>query len=193
MNEKEKKRTGLSRAIRLPGLLIKKIFRIRKIPPLAQMVYEFVSKNDKVLDLGCGIGNFTKYLKCDFIIGVDAFDYSKQYPAVMLKAELPHCLNIFTDKSFDVILALDLIEHLTKDDGKILLEECERISKRVIFLNTPKEWCDNRIHVEDPRYWSYGNEFNLHRSLWTEEEFIERNYSLQKGFDEETIFAIKYL
>jgi hypothetical protein len=68
---------------------------------------------------------------------------------------------------------LDFIEHLNKQAGLELIEQVKAQTRRGIFLLTPMEeiWTDNHEHVDDPRLWSHGNTYDLHKSLWRPEDF----------------------
>ncbi len=41
------------------------------------------------------------------------------------------------DKSFDVVICMEVLEHLEKVDGEKLLGELERVAKRQVLLSTP--------------------------------------------------------
>jgi len=43
----------------------------------------------------------------------------------------------FPPKSFDAVILLDVIEHLSKDDAHILLEKCKAWAVKRIILSTP--------------------------------------------------------
>jgi hypothetical protein len=43
----------------------------------------------------------------------------------------------FKEKSFDIVLCLEIIEHIPKEDGLRLLSDLDKIAKRQIILSTP--------------------------------------------------------
>lgn len=123
-----------------------------------------ITFNTKVLDIGCGNKKYSNVSKNTTTL--DAWE--KVNPDILLdvaKNPLP-----FEDKSFDVILLIDLIEHLEKEDGERLLAECKRVASK-IFLFTPLWWDDNSKNVQNPNLWCYGNPYDYHLSLWTKEDF----------------------
>jgi hypothetical protein len=68
---------------------------------------------------------------------------------------------------------IDFIEHLDKDAGVRLLEDCKKIVNKKIFLLTPlpEIWTDNIHNIENERIWSHGNQFDIHKSSWTHSDF----------------------
>jgi len=123
-------------------------------------IQPFIQQDSKVLDLGCGIKTYSNFSK--FTTTVDA--WHKVNPDLLLDLEkypLP-----FEENTFDYITMIDFIEHLDKNRGKILLNQCKKIVKDKIILFTPLFWDDNSKNVNDPRCWAYGNEYDYHKSLW---------------------------
>ena len=72
---------------------------------------------------------------------------------------------------------LDFVEHLEKAAGQRLIEECKQLVTKKIFLLTPLEeiWTSNEENVNNETYWCYGNKFDLHKSIWSNEDFKEWN------------------
>jgi hypothetical protein len=75
---------------------------------------------------------------------------------------LPDCLRQYDDNHFDLIVAIDLIEHLTKSDGFKLLYEIDRLSKHSSIIVTP-----NGFVWQPP---AVNNWYNAHISSWTVKE-----------------------
>ncbi len=132
-----------------------------------------VLPSDLVLDVGCGknspLGKL-KHLPAR-IVGIDAF------PAVATQIHdeyiVGSALSIekrFPPQSFDCVVALDVIEHLTKADGYRLMEMTERIARRAIVIFTPNGF------LPQPPY--EGNSFQKHLSGWTVEEMRGQGYEV---------------
>ncbi len=83
------------------------------------------------------------------------------------KGIAPKDLGQFDAGSFDVVMALDVIEHLSKDQGYLLIYEMERLSSRLAVVFTPNGW------VWQPP--SENNPFNAHISGWKPKEFKLRD------------------
>jgi len=144
------------------------------------------------LDVGCGRGLLGCLLRIyrepTRLVAVDVFkpylDFVKKlgiYNSVLQldvsKSKLP-----FEEKEFDIAFCLEVIEHLRKEEGLRLLNELERVSKRVIvttpgiFFNQPLYDANlnqahlSHYHVRDfenrgYRVYGVGNMLPLRRSL----------------------------
>lgn len=95
------------------------------------------------------------------------FIYDKVYYGDALKV-----IKKFKDNSYDLILAIDVLEHFNEKDGKALLNLCKKISKNIL-ISTPKVYNDQEQH--------FGNEAEIHKYHWSEEEY-------NKFFGEKNIF-----
>jgi hypothetical protein len=65
-------------------------------------------------------------------------------------------------KSYDLILIIDVLEHLSHDDGQKLLTLCQKKADYVI-ISTPI-----KMNVQGP---AFGNEFEMHRAQWHPQDF----------------------
>ena len=134
---------------------------------LDQVLYRNTPLNATVLDIGCGDKKYSNISPNTTTL--DAWD--KVNPDILLDIEnndLP-----FEDNSFDVIYLMDIIEHLEKERGVAILEQCKRICKQNIIIFTPLVWEDTTKYIEDKTLWCYGNEYDLHKSLWTLNDFTD--------------------
>lgn len=138
----------------------------------SQALLDFLLNNveigDTILDLGCGDKFYSNGLKekADKIVTIDAWPATE--PDILMdvtKAALP-----FEDKKFDVVLMIDFIEHIDKEEGLGVITEAQRVGHKVILM-TPNFWTDNLKNIQNPKTVYYKNQFNLHRSLWTIEDF----------------------
>ncbi len=65
-------------------------------------------------------------------------------------------------KNYDLILMIDVLEHLNRDDGHKLLTLCQKRAEYVI-ISTPI-----KMNVQGP---AYGNDFEMHRAQWHSRDF----------------------
>ncbi|NWJ46544.1 MAG: glycosyltransferase [Chloroflexi bacterium] len=100
-----------------------------------ELIMNLVGKNKYILDIGCGEGYFAKEIakKDNRVIGVDILSQPKNISAFehYLKADLNNGLKEVKDtlelRAFDVILLLDILEHLVNPGN--LLKDCEDLLK----------------------------------------------------------------
>jgi SAM-dependent methyltransferase len=138
----------------------------------------------KVLDVGHGIGLTGLYIRGELIdrgwcqlYGVDIYKpyhLLQQrlgiYDAVFLRDArngLP-----FPNKSINIAIMQQFIEHVYKPDGILILEEAERVTTDKIIVCTP-----NGFHDSGPG--THGNQHSAHLSGWTVEDFHKHGYHTQ--------------
>jgi hypothetical protein len=72
------------------------------------------------------------------------------------------------DASYDLTIAIDIVEHFEKDDALRFLSELRRVSTQAVLVSTPKDFYEQ--HVE-------ANPLEDHRSHWDEAELRAAGYS----------------
>jgi len=98
---------------------------------------------NSVLDIGCGRDSPLKDLNLQiYKVGLDFYPpYIKEskekaihnrYILHDIRERLP-----FPDNHFDSVIAIEVIEHLTKNNGLKLIKEMQRVAKKNIILTTP--------------------------------------------------------
>jgi SAM-dependent methyltransferase len=131
-------------------------------------------ENQTILDVGCGKGETMKLIKnlgCFSSVGVDI---SLPYVRTCQQDKV-HDHYVFCDvrhlpfrpKSFDIVLASEIIEHLDKKDGEQFLEALERLARRQIIITAPVGL--HALHNEC-------NPYQEHRSVWEPHELKRRGY-----------------
>lgn len=141
---------------------------------LVAYLRDHIQPGSSLLDLGCGPKLYSNALRdlCDPVLTVDAWSWVE--PDIVADLETT-ALRDITDQTWDYVLMLDFIEHLDKQAGTNLIEQVKTQTRRGIFLLTPMPqiWTDNHQHVDDPRLWSHGNTYDLHKSMWSLEDFTD--------------------
>lgn len=175
---------------------------------VGRMVQRELKRSDTVLDIGCGVMQATMdtwkgyddgRIKCRSIVGIDAYrpylERIKDIPGVSAVEGNATDLSRFVDKSFDVCLALDLVEHLELADALHLMDEAERIARRKVLIFTPSEYYENAaLGFDHILYSPYGkNELQRHRSLISQQAFKERGYQIKNIEWHRSTFAVKAL
>ncbi|HEY4481624.1 MAG TPA: hypothetical protein VI489_02105 [Candidatus Brocadiaceae bacterium] len=80
------------------------------------------------------------------------------------------------DKSIDTVFALDMIEHMEKEDGIKFIKEAERVTKNQIAIFTPLGLYPQSYGSENEvdRWGMNGGYWQSHRSGWLPADFDEQ-------------------
>jgi hypothetical protein len=145
-------------------------------PWLAILVREIrsaLSGCKTLLDVGCGSDSPMRFLDRGHLVGLEG------YAPVMDKArrncthdelilgDVKLLADLFPVRRFDACVALDVIEHLQKDDGWHMLENLERLATRKVVILTPNGFLPQMSKEGD---------LQEHLSGWTADEFRGRGY-----------------
>jgi hypothetical protein len=143
-----------------------------------------VTAGSSLLDLGCGPKMYSDPLRkqCSRVLTVDAWAWVE--PDIVANLEITPLSEIITDR-WDYVLMLDFIEHLDKLSGLALIKQVKQLVNQRIFLLTPLEeiWTENHENVDNPELWCHGNAYDLHKSLWVPEDFVNFTRVHLAGFD----------
>lgn len=164
--------------------LIEKITRL--FPNLAFVTYtleleRLLADCDSILDLGCGVDSPLRYISAinkKFTVGVDAYkpviEQSKKkgiHDRYVLM-NLSEIQRKFRDKSFDAVIALDVIEHFKKSDGEALRKGMERVAKKRVVISTPNGFITSETNAVSD------NPFQQHFSGWSANNFRRLGYQV---------------
>lgn len=84
-------------------------------------------------------------------------------------------LPTLADRSYELVLAIDILEHLSAADGRAFLAHCKRIASRAVLVSTPKVFVPQDVPA---------NPLENHRSLWTESELQQLGFTSTLANDE---------
>lgn len=155
---------------------IKKTFPNLALFTLSLELEQILKDCNEILDLGCGSNSPLSFLsKKKNLVGVDGHKKSiseSKKRKIHDKYYLMNILDIgskFKRKSFDAVVALDLIEHLTKRDGIKLLKMMEKIARKKVVVLTPNGFIDQT---------GSDNSLQEHLSGWNTKDFKKRGYEV---------------
>jgi SAM-dependent methyltransferase len=77
----------------------------------------------------------------------------------------------FADRSFDIVICLEVLEHLEKTDGEKLLKELERVAAKQLILSTPMGKYQQGVFD--------GNPHQEHKHIWNPADMKEKGYKLK--------------
>jgi len=139
-------------------------------------LYEKVSRcinpreDESILDAGCGKVDYMPFPKC-YRVGLDIWlpylREKRKYLDEVIQCDLRHMP--LKKKSFDIVVCVETLEHLPKEDGARLLETLQSLARREIILSTPK-----RFFMQPPLN---GNPYQVHLSTWGKKELEKRGYN----------------
>lgn len=139
-----------------------------------------LGKHISVLDIGCGDGSLMNKVNSDKkyeVTGVDLYKPSieKAIASGLYRRVIMRDLRKikFKDKSFDVVLASQVIEHLKKEDSLRLISKLEKIAKNKVILTTPKGFVEY-----DPFEVIEDNKFQEHKSGWEVKDLENMGYKV---------------
>jgi hypothetical protein len=95
-------------------------------------------------------------------------------PYVTVNADAMRIDELFLPRSFDLVLVLDLIEHLEKPQALELIRKAEAIARRAVVLETPKGFLAQDIDILGMG----GDHFQTHRCGFESEELAALGYSV---------------
>ena len=97
-----------------------------------------------VLDLGCGSESPLKIVKTkniEYSVGVEAFEPDlEKSKSLKIHSEYinENIINInFEENSFDAVMIMDVIEHLSKEDAIKIIERANKWARKKVIITTP--------------------------------------------------------
>jgi SAM-dependent methyltransferase len=131
-----------------------------------------------ILDVGCGQGGIMKLIKTRkqlFSVGADRFypylcncRETRSHDGLVLCdiRSLP-----FKANSFDTVLCFQVIEHLLKDEGLMLIRSMEYVARNKVIIGAPVGPDIGELPLED-------NPLQRHKSIWWPSDFELMGYQV---------------
>jgi len=142
-------------------------FYLKTFPDFIRILKKELYGYHSILDLGCGHHSQLSGRKGIFSVGVDLFlpylqeSKRKAIHNQYIKADVTNIE--FKPKSFDVVLAIEVLEHLEKNEGIELIKKMKLWAKSKIILTTPNGYIPQDEYDKNP--------YQTHKSSWTDKEF----------------------
>lgn len=128
-----------------------------------------------VLEIGCGESTPLKYFSHKFYaVGLDIHRASIK-KAKKAKIHNDYICSDFLEadikpKSFDCVVALDLIEHLGKKEGLKLIKKARAIARKKVIIFTPNGFLEQEEFEQNPG--------QAHKSGWKVEEMEQLGFKV---------------
>ncbi len=137
----------------------------------------FVWRAKTVLDVGCGINSPVNYFitRGHQLDGLDISETAlkQRHYTKYRKVICQDIRDWQSEETYDVITALDFIEHVPKDEGIHILAKMEHMARRVIIV-TPNGFIPQPPGPDNP--------FQEHLSGWKVKDFEARGYKVYGMF-----------
>ncbi len=143
-------------------------------------LYELLKDSSSVLDVGCGRCSLLKDIKeAGMSIRSVGMDFYTPYVEKAREKGIHNDYVIhdirktfpFKDKEFGVAIAIEVIEHLKKEDSYNLLKEMERVAQNCVIITTPNGFLEGVPGAED-------NPEESHLSGWTAKELRKLGFNV---------------
>jgi ubiquinone/menaquinone biosynthesis C-methylase UbiE len=156
-------------------LIIIKPLYLKLFPDFIRHLQKELKGYNTVLDLGCGHLSPIYRFNLKFSVGVDIFrpsilesrrlDIHSQY----VQGDITNLE--FKPGSFDVVLAVDVLQNLSKDEGIKLLQKMKKWAKKKIIIKTPNGFLKQDAYNNNPH--------QAHLSGWSTKDFKDQRYTVR--------------
>ncbi len=140
-----------------------------------------VRRTDVVLDVGAGIRPMDYFRARTHLVVEPHKPYIETMLAgqkdprrfVPLNGTWDQVLPLLPDDAVDSVFALDVVEHMEKEDGVKFLAEAERVARQQVMIFTPLGFFPQSYEHEgaEDRWGMDGAYWQTHRSGWDPEDF----------------------
>lgn len=146
---------------------------LRRNDPYDQGVLEKITPCERLIDVGPGIRPFDGFKASTHLCiephgGYVDILIKQGYPVIKATAysALPSLRN------FEVILFIDVIEHMTKQEGIVCLNFARTFATKQVVVFTPLGFMEQGVGEDGLDAWGmHGGEWQTHKSGWIPDEF----------------------
>ena len=127
-----------------------------------------------VLDLGCGHNSLIQFCHVPWSLGIEMFEpyiqqsRNRNIHSQYIQADVRKLK--FRDRSFDAVIALELLEHLNKQEGYELIHNMESWARKRVVVSTPNGYLPHGCRDNNP--------FQVHQSGWEIDELRNLGFNV---------------
>lgn len=131
---------------------------------------------EQVLEVGCGKSPNLLWIGVKNSVGIDGFEpylevaRAEKLHEKLVLGDVRELEKYFRSGQFDVVIALDVIEHLTKEDGLRMLKSMEAVARQKVVIFTPSGFL--------PQHSFENNDLQEHLSGWEAGEMKALGYQV---------------
>jgi len=132
-----------------------------------------------ILDVGCGLSLKSKFICANVRVGLDAHRpyleaVESGAPWIPICADVEKLPELFLPNTFDLVLLLDIVEHLNKWRAYKLIERAEEIARVAVVIETPKGYLPQNVDIL-----GFGqDELQTHRCGFEKDELEDLGYKV---------------
>ena len=156
---------------------------------LGDKVNELIKDYNSILDIGCGNGvTFIPLKENVCYVGIEAnpqriVSFKKELHKNKISEDnkffLIHNFSdgniLFVKDSFDCVVLLDVIEHLSKENAEMLLKNIEVVAKKMVIIFTPLFF----LEQESINDLSFDKRYDTHKCGFDSKEFEDKGYVVE--------------
>jgi ubiquinone/menaquinone biosynthesis C-methylase UbiE len=144
--------------------------------PVCALIAQYEPK--RVLDVACGCGQWYPALPLDCEwVGVDLwlpYLFRQRFQARdLIRGSATHLP--FHSRAFDLVLCIEVLEHLSRTDGAHMLNEAKRVAKRAVIVTTPTDPLVR--HSQDE---INGNPYERHVTFTSSKQLVKLGFNVDK-------------
>jgi hypothetical protein len=136
-----------------------------------------IKNGEACLDIGCGLRPQRLSLHSNTVYVEPYSEYRQRLreaspQKIIIRSNAIDALSMFEDGSFNVIYLMDVLEHMEKEEGFLVINEALRVTNNQVVIFTPLGFMP-QLHTDLGDVWDGAtfNELQDHKSGWLPEEF----------------------
>lgn len=139
------------------------------------MLQKEIGDSQTILDVGCGndsaVGHLSKTFRSE---GIDIYprciqaSRKRHLHDTYRLGDIRKLSKYYKPKSFDTLVSIDVIEHLTKREALAMISQMEGIARKRVVLMTPRGYIDQGAYD--------GNPYQVHHSGWEKKDLEKLGY-----------------